>query len=246
MGMFDTTEGKGVQKNEPEKKRFFFFFELYYRKFWDLIKLNLLFMLFTVPIITIGPALAAMSEICKKYVNQQPVFLLSDYWDAFKENFWNGLFMSFIHVFMMISSYLSIMMYLVYSIDSPIYLVPLMFVSVGATTCIMSMFYAYNIMANVKLKFWHILKNSLLMTFLNVKVNFITFLVIVPVLILTFIFIEQVLLAVIFILWSSLCFLMTFNAQPCIDKYLIDPYKRANPITEPVEEEESIFEDTMI
>ena len=33
-------EGPGVSKDAPEKKRFFLFFELYFRKFWKMIELN--------------------------------------------------------------------------------------------------------------------------------------------------------------------------------------------------------------
>ncbi len=36
-------EGKGVSKNETQKRKFFLFFELYFRKFWNLIKLNLIY-----------------------------------------------------------------------------------------------------------------------------------------------------------------------------------------------------------
>ena len=41
--------GKGVKKNEPEKKRFFQFFELFFRKLTKLIQLNLLYLLFCIP-----------------------------------------------------------------------------------------------------------------------------------------------------------------------------------------------------
>lgn len=35
--------GKGVGKDEPQKHAFFYFFELYFRKFWKIIEANLLF-----------------------------------------------------------------------------------------------------------------------------------------------------------------------------------------------------------
>ena len=42
-------EGKGVSKNEPKKRSLFAFFELFFRKFWRLIKLNLLYLLACIP-----------------------------------------------------------------------------------------------------------------------------------------------------------------------------------------------------
>lgn len=41
--------GPGVDKNAPRKKRFFYFFELAWRKIWQLIQLNLIYVLFMLP-----------------------------------------------------------------------------------------------------------------------------------------------------------------------------------------------------
>ena len=41
MGLFTpnyTKEGPGVEKNAPQKKRFFVFFEIYFRKFWKMLQ----------------------------------------------------------------------------------------------------------------------------------------------------------------------------------------------------------------
>lgn len=48
MGLFGNyaKEGPGVKKNEPQKKRFFYFFELYFRKFGKLMTLSLLYSAF--------------------------------------------------------------------------------------------------------------------------------------------------------------------------------------------------------
>lgn len=44
-----TKEGKGVDKNAPEKRSFFLFWELFFRKFSRLIKLNLLYIVSIIP-----------------------------------------------------------------------------------------------------------------------------------------------------------------------------------------------------
>lgn len=44
-----TKEGKGVDKNAPKKRGVFAFFELFFRKFWRLVKLNWLYLLACVP-----------------------------------------------------------------------------------------------------------------------------------------------------------------------------------------------------
>lgn len=45
MGLFNgyMKPGPGVSKDAPQKTAFFLFFDIYFRKFWDLIKMNLLY-----------------------------------------------------------------------------------------------------------------------------------------------------------------------------------------------------------
>ena len=50
FGFFDYTKpGKGVNKDEPKKKGILRFFELFFRKFWNYMKLNLLYMITCIP-----------------------------------------------------------------------------------------------------------------------------------------------------------------------------------------------------
>lgn len=47
----ETRPGRGVSKNEPEKRRFFQFFELYFNKFFKLIQLNFIYFICLLPLI---------------------------------------------------------------------------------------------------------------------------------------------------------------------------------------------------
>ena len=71
MGLFGGYEnaGPGIPKSELEKKGIFKFFEIYGRKFWKLIELNLIYLLFCIPIITFGPATAALLKIARNYTS---------------------------------------------------------------------------------------------------------------------------------------------------------------------------------
>lgn len=52
FGLFDyTKEGPGVPKDAPPKSRFVIFFEVLARKFWKIVKVNLMFLLFNLPAI---------------------------------------------------------------------------------------------------------------------------------------------------------------------------------------------------
>ncbi len=47
----DSKPGKGVSKNEPEKRRFFLFFEILFAKFIKLVQLNLIFTIAIIPLL---------------------------------------------------------------------------------------------------------------------------------------------------------------------------------------------------
>lgn len=57
MGLFSINynkPGPGVDKDAPQKPRFFIFFEVLKRKFWNLLRVNLMFVLFNIPALLIA------------------------------------------------------------------------------------------------------------------------------------------------------------------------------------------------
>lgn len=83
--------GPGIEKDVPPKTGLPLLFETVRREWWSLVKLNLLFLLFCIPIITIGPAMAAMTKVTLVMIQDRPIDLWYDFWKAFRENFRQGL-----------------------------------------------------------------------------------------------------------------------------------------------------------
>ncbi len=75
--------GKGVFQSSPQKgpARFFFLFATY---FWNLIGINLLFVLCCLPVITIPTSLCALNRYLIKMVRDGFGFSLNDYWKEWK------------------------------------------------------------------------------------------------------------------------------------------------------------------
>lgn len=71
------------------------FARLLWREGGTLVKLNLLFLLSSLPVLTAGPSLGALAETVGKLVRGEPVLLWQDYWAAFRRAFrpcfWPGL-----------------------------------------------------------------------------------------------------------------------------------------------------------
>ena len=88
------------------------FFDIYFRKFWNLIVLNILYVICCIPIVTIGPATAAMTKILRNYAREEHAFLWSDFWDTFKNNFWTAFVVGLIDLFAVILIYFDYVMYM--------------------------------------------------------------------------------------------------------------------------------------
>ena len=102
--LFDyESAGSGISKNAPQKKRIFVFFDIFFNKFWKLLGLNAIYMLFCCTIFLIGPATAGVTKVLRNFSQQRPVFLWGDFIESLKKNFKQGLAMGAIDVFVFIS-----------------------------------------------------------------------------------------------------------------------------------------------
>ena len=77
MGLFynNNEAGSGVAKRGRQKKPFFRFWEMFANKFWTFFKINLIYVLFCLPIVTFGPATAAMTALMRNIYLERPQFV---------------------------------------------------------------------------------------------------------------------------------------------------------------------------
>ncbi len=90
--------GRGVREDEPQKKGIFLFFDILVHRMKYFILLNLLFILTSIPVVTIGPSFAAMTYVLKTYSAGEHSWGVSDYFEAFKRYFKKGFFMGIINI----------------------------------------------------------------------------------------------------------------------------------------------------
>lgn len=65
MGLFSinySKPGPGVDKDAPQKKGIFRYFEIFFRKFWKLLQLNLIYVICSIPLLLIMYMLAPVSD----------------------------------------------------------------------------------------------------------------------------------------------------------------------------------------
>ena len=57
------------------------------RNWWELIQLNLLVILFSLPLVTLPAALVAAGRICVLMLEDRPIYLGRDFLEAFRQRF---------------------------------------------------------------------------------------------------------------------------------------------------------------
>lgn len=87
---FSTKTGPGIPKDAPPKQGFALLVDVVARNWWELIQLNLLVILFSLPLVTIPAALAAATRISVLMLEDRNVYLGRDFLEAFRRRFWRA------------------------------------------------------------------------------------------------------------------------------------------------------------
>ena len=61
--------------------------------FWKFLLLNGLFIIFSLPVITVPAALTAVYRVIILIISKERCFLWDDFWEEFRRNFWRSLFL---------------------------------------------------------------------------------------------------------------------------------------------------------
>lgn len=86
-----TKEGPGIPKNAPKKTGLALFSQIFAREWWEMVKLNILFILAALLIIPLPAAIAAMAFVCVAFVEDRNTYLLRDFLEALRRYFWRAI-----------------------------------------------------------------------------------------------------------------------------------------------------------
>ena len=247
--------GSGISKNAPQKKPFFRFLDLYFGRFWKMIKLSLLTFLFCIPVVTIGPALAGMTRVIRCYTLGKDTFMWHEFMKGFSQNLKMTVPTGLIDIVMGVSLACALTVYpeLAKASGSNFYYVLCVISVAFALTVLMMNFYAFPMIVKTELSYKNILKNSFYLVCLGLKTNIITlliFMLTVAVIAVGAVVSPISLILVPFWAVSFLGSVSVFNSYPLIQKYVIDPYYEErgeeNPeydFLKPLDADEAVFLD---
>ena len=202
--------GPGVDKNRPEKKRFFLFFELYFRRFGKMMYTSLLYCLTLIPsaalavlgsvffpaapldllglalgLALIGPSTCGLTYLLRQAALERPVFVWHDFWSAFRKNFKQALLFSALDALVIFLIVTSMRFCIAILNDGIMQFIFVVFYCVIALVILIMHYYVYPMMITLDLRISQIIKNALILSISALKTNLITtffvlLLVIVP------------------------------------------------------------------
>ncbi len=85
-----TKEGPGIAKDAPKRTGLVLFAEILVREWWEMVKLNILFIVASLLVVTLPAALVAMARVSVALVEDRNTYLLRDFTDAFLRYFWRA------------------------------------------------------------------------------------------------------------------------------------------------------------
>lgn len=242
--------GKGVEKNGPRKKPFFLFWEIFGDKFWKFFQINLIFFLFCIPIVTVGPAIAAMTQVMRKFTIGEPIFVFHEFKTAFKKNFKQSFFIGIFDIIFVVLVIFNINFYVEAFRSGQGAEYKLMIALSLAMMFIIYMmhFYIYPQIVALDLKIPQIIKNSFILMIAGIKRSFAAFFATAALVLVMALFFPYSMIALPLVPMAWMSFIATFCAYPVIQKHIIDPYYEARGEQNPEyarynTEKEAIFED---
>lgn len=253
MGLFynNDVSGKGIAKRGPKKKPFFRFWQLFADKFWTFIKLNLIYVLFCLPVVTIGPATAALTAMMRNIYLERPQFIWHDFVEYFKKNFKQAFFVGILDLIAMAVGVITFLYYPGSEADTSMRI--LFMLSIAAQVLFLLMnFYIYPQIAALDLRMGGIFKNAAILMFVNLPAELIVLVTFMGFFALFFYFFLPMAFLLPIIPGAWLVFLSVFCCYPAIQKLIINPYYEhigePNPEIpewelEDEDDEEVVFED---
>lgn len=212
MGFLDswyTREPKQViEKETPPNQGIVLFFEVLWREFWGLCELNLIFVVFCVPLITIPAAITAMNKIMIFMLMDNPVDIFADFFATFKAEWKRATIAGLMYFPLLALTIFGQYFYLTVMPNPLLYLVSML----SCAVVIIAGFYLFAMIAVLDLSLQGALRNSLLLVFIRVPQNVVTLLVVVLLALLVWMFFPATLLILIVIFFAFVGFVCTFCA----------------------------------
>ncbi len=256
FGLFNyEKEGPGVSKNAPRKRAFVRFFEIYARKFWQLLIAGVLWFVVTLPVVTRGWADAGLTFVTRGFSREKHVFIKEDFFATVKKNRGQAFACGLINLLVTAVLFFNFIYYAfgiypelygllgIQEIPQPmelslIHYVVMAVTSVGYLIFTWMKYYIPFLVITFKLTTKQVYKNAFLFSIAGLKTNLLVSLILIvlyaiPIAIILLLP-TYLTIGLLLVMWPLLVmpfrsFLIQFCIFPLIRQLMIDPYYKENP-----------------
>lgn len=208
---------------DPDKERTGI--KLFFYRLWchlgQLTSTNLLFLLFSLPVITIPASYTALSRVTAMIVRNEPVSVWEDFFGAFRSNFVSSLAVGLATMSAPVLAFYAVPFYRTYAEQNPVFLLPLAIVVLATVFQILMSFYAYPMLSSLDMKARTVIRNSALLTLVKLPRNLLVLLLVAAIWVVVTLLLPLSLIVVVFILFSVVSLVTVTWVWPVIDTYAV-------------------------
>lgn len=183
-------------------------------KIFDLLILNIVFLIGCLPIVTIGASLTALYSVTLKMVRNEESHVVKDFWSGFKKNLKQSTIIWLGALFL-----LAAFVFFAQSIlrNTSVILFPLLLL---VTVSLLSFMYVFPMIAKFENTSFHIIKNACLISFHNTAYSIVLFIITILIVAIIPIFIPKLLFIWLFLSFSVSAFVKSFLFEKIFNNYI--------------------------
>lgn len=142
--------GPGIDPDAPEKTGLRRFAEILQLECVTLVKLNLLFLISSLPVVTLPAALYAMQSVIRRMIEDQPVDCFYHYRTAFARHWKKAYAAFFLTALPLLLSGCGVLTYLRFAVSNPLFFLPFALCSTVFLLTLLASTYFYPILSTGK------------------------------------------------------------------------------------------------
>lgn len=166
-----------------KKKGILGYFQIWFHNFFDLVLLNLCFVLTSLPILTFGASWCALIQVCKNYATDENVYPIKMYFSCFKKMLIKQSGFALLYNIILFVIGFSFYFYFAFAKSFVVLYVPALISLIAELVALMMSCFAYPIACESDFGFIQIFKRSFINVFENIKKAFAYLLAVIIVLV---------------------------------------------------------------
>ena len=206
-----------ITKDTPRPVGLALFFSVLWQQLSELCKLNLLMILFSLPLVSIPTVLVATARVLTLMFMDQPLETFTEFFNTFKKEWKRATIAGLIYFPLLAISIFALYFYSLVIDNFLLYTVAML----GCAVLIIIGFYLFPLLAMVDLKLQHCFKNAALLTVLKAPKNILALVVMVGLTILIILFLPPSIVSVFLLYFALMSAISTFCAYGAICHLII-------------------------